>query len=103
MPTVLITPEILIDVNGPWVSMFEQAGFDLQYPADRTFTRGLSSEEQSIETLSGAARHKLVSFAVAEHGLRYATTLFGCGFRAIIGREAVVVRSLQPSNAPVGP
>lgn len=54
MPTVLITPELLIDVAGPWVGMLTEAGFEIRYPADRTFTRGLSDENATIETLSGA-------------------------------------------------
>jgi len=83
MPTVLITPEILIDVNGPWVPMLEQAGFDLQHPADRTFTRGLSSEEQSIETL----KHADAVIAGGEHFTR--TVLAGLPKLRVIARCGV--------------
>lgn len=55
LPTVLITPESLIGVCGPWVAMLEEAGFTIQYPEDSKFTRGLGSAEETIRVLSGAS------------------------------------------------
>ncbi len=55
MPTVLISTESMIDVRGPWVEMLEEAGFEIQYPEDHTFSRGLSSQDETVRVLSGAA------------------------------------------------
>ena len=55
MPTVLISTESLIDVRGPWVEMLEEAEFEIQYPEDRTFSRGLCSEDETVRVLSVAA------------------------------------------------
>ena len=54
MPIVLISPEGLIDVRGRWVSMLEEAGFEIRYPADRTFTRGQFSEKETVDVLDDA-------------------------------------------------
>ncbi len=55
LPTVLISPEALIGVRGPWVPLLEDAGFAVQYPEDSTFTRGLCSAEETIRVLSAAS------------------------------------------------
>jgi len=54
MPTVMITPEAIIGVQGPWVPMFDAAGFTIQYPDDDTLSRGLCSLEETIRVLSSA-------------------------------------------------
>ena len=54
MPVVLITPEALVGVPGPHVTMLEKAGFEIRYPDDKTFTRGLCSEEETVRVIRGA-------------------------------------------------
>ena len=55
MPTVLISPESLINVHGPWVAMLEEAGFEIQYPEDSAFARGLCSEDDTVRIVSVAS------------------------------------------------
>jgi D-3-phosphoglycerate dehydrogenase / 2-oxoglutarate reductase len=55
MPTVLITPEALVNVKGPWVSVLEEAGLTIAYPEDPTFTRGLYSAADTVRVLRPAA------------------------------------------------
>lgn len=55
MPVVLITPEALVNVRGPWVSVLEEAGLTVEYPEDPTFTRGLYSAADTIRVLKPAA------------------------------------------------
>jgi phosphoglycerate dehydrogenase-like enzyme len=55
MPTVLIAPEALIDVPGPWVKLLEEAGFAIAYPEDPTFTRGLCGAAETVRVLRPAA------------------------------------------------
>ncbi len=52
MPTALITPEALIDQPGPHVDRLIDAGFEVRYPDDSTFTRGRPSD-QTISGLEG--------------------------------------------------
>ncbi len=54
MPVVLITPEALVGVPGPHVTMLEKAGFEIRYPEDKTFTRGLCGEEETVRVIRGA-------------------------------------------------
>lgn len=53
MPTVLITPEPLIGAPGPHITLLEEAGFGIAFPEDTTFTRGLVSEQETIDVLRG--------------------------------------------------
>jgi phosphoglycerate dehydrogenase-like enzyme len=53
--SVLISPEALIGVRGPWVGLLEDAGFSVQYPEDPTFTRGLCGAEETIRVLNSAS------------------------------------------------
>ncbi len=56
MPTVLITPEAFL--NKPDVSyarMLREAGFEIRYPKNSIITRGLGSEAETIDELSGCA------------------------------------------------
>lgn len=55
MPIVLITPEALINVRGPWVSSLEAAGLTVAYPEDPTFTRGLFSAPETVRVLRSAS------------------------------------------------
>ncbi|MCH2611312.1 MAG: phosphoglycerate dehydrogenase [Pirellulales bacterium] len=54
MPTdvALIDPEHMIGVDAEYVSILQDAGFEVIYPDDRTFSRGLHSEEATIDQLS---------------------------------------------------
>ena len=52
MPTVLITPEAMLHDAVPCVDVLKRAGFDVIFPEDPTFTRGLYSEQETIEVLS---------------------------------------------------
>ena len=53
MPVVLITPEKLLHRQEKFVDMFNDAGFEIRYPDDSTFTRGLVGAEETIRQLSG--------------------------------------------------
>jgi phosphoglycerate dehydrogenase-like enzyme len=55
MPTVLITPEALSNVRGPWVGLLEEAGFTIAYPEDPTFTRGLCGAKETVRVLRPAS------------------------------------------------
>jgi phosphoglycerate dehydrogenase-like enzyme len=55
MPVVLITPEALVNIRGPWVSLLEEAGLTVAYPEDPTFTRGLYSAADTIRVLKPAS------------------------------------------------
>lgn len=54
MPTVMITPEAMIGVPGPWVPMLVEAGFTIKYPEDKTFTRGHTGAADTIRVLNDA-------------------------------------------------
>ena len=51
MPVVLITPEEMLHKETPYTGMLREVGFEIHYPQDPTFTRGLSSEQATIEQL----------------------------------------------------
>lgn len=53
MPTVLICPEAYYQTTAPYVELFQQAGFEIRYPDDRTFTRGLLGDEATIAQMAG--------------------------------------------------
>lgn len=53
MPTVLITPEAMLHQPGPHIDILKGAGFEIRFPKDPIFTRGLGTEEQAIEELRG--------------------------------------------------
>ena len=55
MPTVMIAPESYVQVAGPWVRHLQDAGFDVVYPEDRTFTRGHTGEDDTVRVLSDAS------------------------------------------------
>lgn len=53
MPAVLITPEAMLHRPAAYVDVLQSAGFEVQYPNDPTFTRGLHSEQETIAQLAG--------------------------------------------------
>jgi len=55
MPVALITPEEMIRTPGPEAQILRDAGFEVRYPADTTFTRGLGTEEETIRVLRGVS------------------------------------------------
>jgi phosphoglycerate dehydrogenase-like enzyme len=55
MPVALITPEEMIRTPGPEAEILREAGFEVRYPANTMFTRGLGTEDESIQVLSGAS------------------------------------------------
>jgi D-3-phosphoglycerate dehydrogenase len=54
-PVVFITPEALVRVDGPWVKLLKEAGFEVRFPEDAKFTRGVCGEAETIRVLSDAA------------------------------------------------
>src|SRR5438094_7047789 len=55
MPTVLVTPEGLLNQPGPHVTLLREAGFEVRYPKNPLFTRGLGPEEETVAELSEAS------------------------------------------------
>ena len=55
MSIVLITPENMLQQPGTHVDLLREAGFEIQYPKDPTFTRGLLGMQATVEELRGAA------------------------------------------------
>lgn len=53
MPTVLITPEALIEQPGKHIDIFRDAGFEIRFPKDPIMTRGLGTEEETIAEIEG--------------------------------------------------
>lgn len=52
MPTVLIAPEAFLhQPEASYARVLTDAGFDIRYPKNPTFTRGLGPEEETIEEL----------------------------------------------------
>jgi D-3-phosphoglycerate dehydrogenase len=50
MPRAIITPEAVYQVTGPYVDILEDAGFEVRYPKDSTFSRGVGPDE-TVEEL----------------------------------------------------
>ncbi len=53
MPFAMVTPEEMIRTPGPEAQILRDGGFEVRYPTDTTFTRGLGTEEESIRVLAG--------------------------------------------------
>ena len=51
MPVVLIGPEEMYRKQGPYVLLLRDAGFEVIYPGDPTFTRGLVGDQATIDQL----------------------------------------------------
>lgn len=54
MPKVLITPEALVHTEGTHTKQLRDAGFEIAFPSNPQFTRGLGDEQEGIEELAGA-------------------------------------------------
>ncbi len=54
MPCVLITPEAILHVEGRHTGILKEAGFQIAFPKNSEFTRGLCDEEESVDELSVA-------------------------------------------------
>lgn len=52
MPTVLITPEAMREVAGPYVKLLRQAGFEIRYPKNPVFARGNANATETIAELA---------------------------------------------------
>ncbi|HUY32003.1 MAG TPA: phosphoglycerate dehydrogenase [Pirellulales bacterium] len=56
MPTVLISPEAFLNQpEASYARRLRDAGFDIRYPKNSTFTRGLGLEDETISELTDAA------------------------------------------------
>lgn len=54
MPVVLITPEEMLHQKAPYVDLLKESGFEILYPEDPHFNRGLSTEEETIAQVDRA-------------------------------------------------
>lgn len=52
MPTVLITPEAMRNAPGPYLEILREAGFEISYPKNSCFDRGLCSEAETLAELA---------------------------------------------------
>ena len=52
MPRVLITPEALVHAEGRHIEILKEAGFEIAFPQNPEFARGLCDEQESIDELS---------------------------------------------------
>jgi phosphoglycerate dehydrogenase-like enzyme len=70
MPTVLITPEAIVGAEGPHTELLRTAGFEIAFPKNPQFSRGLCDQSESIEELSIAdavvAGSEVINAAVIE-------------------------------------
>jgi D-3-phosphoglycerate dehydrogenase len=55
MPVALITPELMRHKPAPYVDILREGGFEVRYSKDAFFTRGLGSEQQTIDEYRGVA------------------------------------------------
>jgi D-3-phosphoglycerate dehydrogenase / 2-oxoglutarate reductase len=55
MKTAMIVPEAMRDVPAPYVTILREAGFEVRYPRNPTFTRGKGGEEEALRELEGIA------------------------------------------------
>ncbi len=69
-PVVYITPEALVRAEGPWVTMLEQAGFEVRFPDDSTFGRGTAGDAETLRVLADAS-------AVIAGGEHFTPTVIG--------------------------
>ncbi len=53
MPTVLITPESMLRVQAPYVSILRDGGFEIHYPKNPLLARGLVTDAETIDELRG--------------------------------------------------
>ena len=55
MAIVVISPEAFWHLPGPFVDIVTNAGHEVRYPAQKTFTRGNDPDELTLRELAGAA------------------------------------------------
>ena len=53
MPVVLITPEAMREAPGEHVAILESTGFEIRYPKNEQFARGLHPDSETIAELQG--------------------------------------------------
>ncbi|MCA9203968.1 MAG: hypothetical protein KDA59_13010, partial [Planctomycetales bacterium] len=53
MPVVLITPEAMREQPHPYVPALLEAGFEIRYPKNPQFARGLGDAEEVVAELQG--------------------------------------------------
>jgi D-3-phosphoglycerate dehydrogenase len=53
VPTVLITPESMLHVQAPYVTILKEGGFDIHYPKNPQLARGLVTDAETIDELRG--------------------------------------------------
>lgn len=53
VPTVLITPESMLRVQAPYVTILREGGFDIHYPKNPQLARGLVTDAETIDELRG--------------------------------------------------
>src|SRR6185503_4346368 len=100
MPTVLITPEAMRDVPGPYVRILRDAGFEVRYPSNPLFARGMCSEAETIAELAACD----ATIAGGEHysasvmkALRRLRVIARCG----VGFDRVNVPADTATGIPV--
>lgn len=54
MPTVVISPVAFWKQPGPFVDLLEQAGYEVRYPTEKTWTRDNGPDEETVRELAGA-------------------------------------------------
>ncbi|MCH8923238.1 MAG: phosphoglycerate dehydrogenase [Planctomycetes bacterium] len=54
-PAVLITPETLLDQNGPHIDVLREAGFEIRYPKNRELARGGCGAAETVDELHGCS------------------------------------------------
>jgi len=99
-PVVLITPEAFFNKEAPYIDMLVDAGFDVHFPEDPTFARGLGPEEQAIEELSGV----VAVIAGGEHltaGVMAASPELRVIARCGVGFDRVDIAAATEHRVPV--
>ena len=60
MPCMLITPEAILHVEGRHTDILKEAGFQIAFPKNSEFTRGLCDEEESVDETADVRVARLV-------------------------------------------
>jgi D-3-phosphoglycerate dehydrogenase len=55
MPIVQISPEAMLHKAAPYVDILRDAGFEIRYPKNPQFARGVCDERETIEELQGVS------------------------------------------------
>ncbi|MAR11604.1 MAG: lactate dehydrogenase [Blastopirellula sp.] len=53
MPVVMVTPEAMRETPGEYVDILKSAGFEIRYPRNEQFARGLHADSETIAELQG--------------------------------------------------